>query len=133
MTLKAAYSTGGGNALLADYSAKADFLSVEFKSLASGGGNKITGYAWDFGDGNTSTDASPSHLFAGAGDFTVSLSVTDELGNKNTTERLHTIIGGNAAPTAAFSFTTDGLTVTLTGESSDPDGTIASYSWDFGD
>ena len=40
----------------------------------------------------------------------------------------------NRPPVAAFSFTTDGLTATLdAGASSDPDGTVASYRWDFGD
>lgn len=37
------------------------------------------------------------------------------------------------APTADFSFTTDDLAVSFTDESSDPEGDIASYAWDFGD
>ncbi|MBL8297748.1 MAG: exo-alpha-sialidase, partial [Rhodanobacteraceae bacterium] len=41
--------------------------------------------------------------------------------------------GGNAAPTANFSFTTSGLTATFTDSSTDSDGTIASRSWNFGD
>lgn len=41
--------------------------------------------------------------------------------------------GGNIAPTAAFSFAADVLTVTFTDESTDADGTVASWSWDFGD
>jgi serine protease len=39
----------------------------------------------------------------------------------------------NQAPVANFSFTTSGLTATFTDGSSDPDGTIASRSWNFGD
>jgi len=40
----------------------------------------------------------------------------------------------NQSPTASFTFTTDGLTAHFDGSaSSDPDGTIANYSWDFGD
>lgn len=41
--------------------------------------------------------------------------------------------GGNNPPTANFSFITSGLTATFTDSSSDSDGTIASYSWTFGD
>ncbi len=41
--------------------------------------------------------------------------------------------GGNIAPVANFSFTTNGLVATFTDSSSDPDGTIASRSWTFGD
>ncbi|MFF4173816.1 collagenase [Streptomyces sp. NPDC001744] len=40
---------------------------------------------------------------------------------------------GNKAPTADFTATVRDLTVTLTDRSSDPDGTIASRVWDFGD
>lgn len=35
-----------------------------------------TGYAWDFGDGTTSTEQSPTHLYASEGVYTVSLIVT---------------------------------------------------------
>jgi subtilisin family serine protease len=41
--------------------------------------------------------------------------------------------GGNVAPTANFSSSTSGLTVTFTDGSSDSDGSIASRSWNFGD
>ncbi len=40
----------------------------------------IASYLWDFGDGNTSTAANPSHSYAAAGSFTASLTVTDDLG-----------------------------------------------------
>ena len=41
--------------------------------------------------------------------------------------------GGNAPPSANFTFSTSALTATFTDGSSDSDGTIASRSWDFGD
>ena len=34
-------------------------------------------YAWDFGDGNTSTDENPTHTYATIGDFTVTLTITN--------------------------------------------------------
>ncbi len=37
----------------------------------------VTGYSWDFGDGNTSTIADPSHTYTTAGSFTATLTVTD--------------------------------------------------------
>src|SRR5207244_13079388 len=40
---------------------------------------------------------------------------------------------GNQPPTAAFTQSCSGLSCTFTSTSSDPDGTIASYSWTFGD
>ncbi|HEY1278850.1 MAG TPA: PKD domain-containing protein, partial [Acidimicrobiales bacterium] len=42
-------------------------------------------YAWNFGDGGTSTAAKPSHTFTGSSTYTVTLTVTDQLGAKGTT------------------------------------------------
>src|SRR5439155_948855 len=39
----------------------------------------------------------------------------------------------NQPPTANFTFSCSGLTCNFTSTSSDPDGTIASYNWTFGD
>ena len=41
--------------------------------------------------------------------------------------------GGNAAPVANFTFTTDLLSTTFTDTSTDPDGSVVSWDWDFGD
>ena len=51
-------------------------LKVNFTSNPSGGTSPYK-YAWDFGDGQTSTDANPNHTFTSPGHFTVKLSVTD--------------------------------------------------------
>ncbi|WP_231118249.1 PKD domain-containing protein [Lysobacter silvisoli] len=42
-------------------------------------------------------------------------------------------LGGNAAPTANFGATVNGMTATFSDSSSDTDGSIASRSWNFGD
>lgn len=41
-------------------------------------------YLWDFGDGNQSTQASPSHTYAQAGQYTLCLTITDATGCSNT-------------------------------------------------
>jgi len=39
-----------------------------------------TTYAWDFGDGNSSSDKDPVHTYAGAGDYTVTLTASNSDG-----------------------------------------------------
>ena len=48
-------------------------LSVAFTNLSTG---TITSRAWNFGDGGSSTVASPTHVYTHGGTFTVSLTVT---------------------------------------------------------
>ncbi len=43
----------------------------------------VTAWHWDFGDGNTSDDMSPSHTYAAAGSYHVLLTVTDNHGNQS--------------------------------------------------
>lgn len=40
-------------------------------------GGSITGYAWKWGDGHTSTGKTVSHTYANAGTYTITLAVTD--------------------------------------------------------
>lgn len=44
-----------------------------------------TSWSWDFGDGGTSTDQNPTHVFTSLGDFTVTLTATNSLGFDDTT------------------------------------------------
>ncbi len=43
-------------------------------------------FAWDFGDGSNSTDQNPSHTYQKIGEYTATLTVTDQKGNKGTDE-----------------------------------------------
>ncbi|NKF52551.1 M6 family metalloprotease domain-containing protein [Shewanella sp. WXL01] len=60
--------------------ANANNLVVSFAADASQGFGDLN-YLWNFGDGNSSTQASASHTYAAAGSYNVSVVVTDELGN----------------------------------------------------
>jgi PKD repeat protein len=53
--------------------------TVVFQPFITGGKHPYS-YAWDFGDGTSSSNGLPSHVFAAAGSYSVSLSVTDATG-----------------------------------------------------
>ena len=54
----------------------------------------ITNYEWNFGDENVTNTAEKTitHSYASAGDYTVSLTVTDDKGAKNTTTKIITVL-----------------------------------------
>ncbi len=116
-------------------------LTVAFSSDGSSDSDgSITSYAWDFGDGTNSNEANPSYTYNSAGTYTATLTVTDDDGATDTDQVTITVTepGANQPPNAVASATptsgTAPLTVNFTGDqSSDPDGTISSYDWDFGD
>jgi PKD repeat protein len=74
----------------------------------------IAGYAWTFGDGTTASGASVSHAYAAAGTYTVTLTVTDNLGATGGKTLTVTVIDPNVvnAPTA-LTASVAGRTVTL--------------------
>ncbi|BDD08332.1 hypothetical protein FUAX_07640 [Fulvitalea axinellae] len=53
---------------------------VQFTAQASDPDGSVVAYAWDFGDNTGTTEANPTHTFATAGDYNVTLTVTDSDG-----------------------------------------------------
>ncbi|RBP51137.1 lytic polysaccharide monooxygenase [Arenicella xantha] len=80
-------STGGNQAPLADFSYSASNLSVSFDASASSdpdNGPQPLSYTWNFGDGQTASGASASHVFATSDTYSVTLTVDD--GQDNATQ-----------------------------------------------
>jgi PKD repeat protein len=97
----------------------------------------ITSYQWDFGDGSLGSGITITHSFSDSGTYTVILTVTDDKGNQANVSKTVTV-SENSAPTASFVYSPSKPKVNETvyfnaSASSDPDGTIDNYEWDFGD
>jgi PKD repeat protein len=117
-------------------------LSVNFDGSASSDSDgTITLYSWNFGDGANATGTSVAHNYE-AGSYTARLTVTDDQGATDMATVMIVVDGvpppANLAPIAQVSADqTTGvapLSVNFDGSaSSDSDGTITLYSWNFGD
>ena len=60
-------------------------LQVAFRGTGRDEDGTIAGYRWDFGDGASSTDQHPSHVYRNAGTYTTTLTVTDDDGATGST------------------------------------------------
>jgi PKD repeat protein len=97
----------------------------------------VVNYTWDFGDGNITTLTDPiiTHTYTITGNYTVTLTVTD---NDGFTSIVTPIVRVRDYPTAAFTYSPNypliDQTVTFNASISQPNGgVIVSYVWDFGD
>ena len=78
-------------------------LSTTFRDTSTG---TITGYAWNFGDGGTSTASDPSHTYTKAGNYTVSLTTTGPAGSNTKTQTgyIKVSAASTGGPVAAYNF-----------------------------
>jgi len=114
-------------------------LTVQFDATSSTDpdGDALT-FAWNFGDGTNGAGATVTHTFTSPGQYTVGLTVTDARGASSTDYQTIQVADAGETPTAVFSAspTSGGTPLTVTfnaAGSSDPDGSIDSYTWSFGD
>lgn len=133
------FSSGLKAAITADVTEGESPLPISFNGAGSTG--SIVSYEWMFGDGDSGTGNYTQHTYAAAGNYTVSLKVTDDTGAYDY-ESLQIIVSEpatpNNPPTAVLSSSTGlgqaPLVVQFDGNgSSDSDGTIVSFSWTLGD
>ncbi|WP_271728535.1 PKD domain-containing protein [Aquimarina algiphila] len=114
-------------------------LEVSFDASASSdpNGDAIT-YSWDFGNGETSTLATPKVTFTEIKTYTVTLTVSDGTNISTPVTKDIVVSDGNIAPVADFTATpTTGIaTINVSFDataSTDANGDTLTYAWDFGD
>ena len=108
-------------------------LLVSFTDLST---NSPTSWEWAFGDGNNSAEQNPSHEYTSAGDYTVSLTVTNAGGQDTEIESnyVHVDPPGPQPPVADFSGSpTSGEAPLLVSFTDLSTNSPTSWSWSFGD
>lgn len=94
----------------------------------------IVSRSWTFGDGAVSVVQSPTHTYASAGTFSVTLTVVDDGGMSGTATRSISVTEPvGEPPQAAFVVTCNSLKCEFEDQSTDPDGIVTAWSWSFGD
>lgn len=134
-TVRIQIGESGVNQLVANFSASPRTghppLEVNFSDLSAGG---PTSWAWDFGDGDSSTVRQPTHIYTEKGSYTVTLTASNDEGSDSITKEAYIIVTAPEPPVAGFSHSPEvglaPLTVQFTDQSS---GVPTSWAWDFGD
>lgn len=107
---------------------------INFTNTSStNGGAAIQNYGWDFGDGNASNDESTTHSYSVSGTYTITLVVTNSLGEADAEVKPFYI---TILPSPTVSFTPLGLgctvPLTLSFQNNSDSGSEYTYAWDFG-
>lgn len=71
----------------ADFSYISHDATVDFLDKSTDADGFIVSWNWDFGDGSTSTERNPTHIFPGISMYKVSLTVTDDRGARSVASR----------------------------------------------
>lgn len=108
--------------------------NASFTNTSTISGGSITGYLWNFGNGQTSTSATGTTTYTSTGPFTVTLTVTSDMGCSDDSVRiLNTVY---AQPQAAFNAPAEvclGNSASFTDQSTAPNSSVTSWAWNFGD
>ncbi|WP_018617281.1 T9SS C-terminal target domain-containing protein [Segetibacter koreensis] len=99
-----------------------------FNNLSEGGQQ----FYWDFGDGGTSTEVSPTHLYSVPGTYKIKLEAVDS-GTCNKIDTTGTAIIVSDKPTAAYTFTPNPPQENTPVAFANSSIAATRYVWDFGD
>ncbi len=135
VTLVASNSTGDNTITLSNYITVDDVPTVGFSQMTSGQTATFTNtstnansYNWDFGDGNSSTETNPTHIYSSDGNYTVVLTATNNCGSVTLTQTVNISNEPSAAFEANITSGCASLTVQFTDQSSS---NTTGWNWSF--
>jgi PKD repeat protein len=111
-------------------------LKVQFTDTSSDDEGPLVAWHWDFGDKQTADVQNPEHIYADPGKYLVMLTITDSGGLQVSGSKEITVLPpGNNPPISNFIYSQQNrkLVIDFTDTSTDSDGNIVTWSWDFGD
>jgi gliding motility-associated-like protein len=110
-------------------------LPVNFTDQSTSGSGTITSWQWDFGDGASSNLQQPSHTYTGAGNYNVTLRLTNNFGCSKVLSKPHyvKISNGVHADFSNNSPSTCNPPVTINFQNLSTGTGTLSYQWAFGD
>ena len=94
VSLTGSYSTASNVPPSAGFSFTTSALTANFIDSSSDSDGTIASRSWNFGDSTSSTSTSPTHTYASAGTYNVTLAVTDNNGATNATTKAVTVSSG---------------------------------------
>lgn len=104
-------------------------LTVNFTNQST----DATSYSWTFGDAGASTATNPTHEYANAGTYTVTLTATNACGSDVDTKVDYITVNPCVSPTANFSGSPTTGEAPLNVSFTDLSTGAASWAWTFGD
>jgi PGF-pre-PGF domain-containing protein len=105
-------------------------LNIAFTDTSTG---FPTSWSWDLGDGSTSTSQNPEHEYSNVGNYSVALTVANEIGS-NYTQKINYITVLPQPPSSNFISNITSGNIPLTVKFYDTStGSPSSWNWDFGD
>ena len=109
--------------------------NVVLQSTSSDSDGEIVSYLWDLGDGSQAQSANVEHQYTQSGDYTVSLTVTDNGGLSHTVSQTVSVVVGplEHAPVAEIQYINLGFIDVFISTSHDEDGFIKQHKWKFND
>jgi len=127
---------------VANFSSNAAGLSVKFTDQSENSEK----WKWDFGDGTGSAEQNPAHIYSAAGNYTVSLTVSNKKGMDSRSFALNVSesqvpipdnsllpLTKSLSPLANFASNVTRGYAPLSVQFTDTSGNAAEWTWDFGD